>query len=137
MTPGDVEPVAALTGELGYPSTVEQTAQRFARIAGRPHQIVFVAEDGGVAVAWLHVSVQTCLESDAYAEILGLVVADGHRGRGAGRALVNTAEAWARAQHCTTIRVRSRVARERAHAFYERDGFRRVKTQHCFEKTMT
>jgi hypothetical protein len=30
--------------------------------------------------------------------------------------------------------VRSRIARERAHAFYERGGFERIKTQHCFQK---
>jgi GNAT superfamily N-acetyltransferase len=136
MTRADVERVAALTGELGYPSTAEEIASRFARIDGQSRQIIFVAEDGGAAVAWLHVAAHAYLESDPFAEILGLVVAERHRGRGVGRALVSTAEAWARTHHCATIRVRSRIARERAHAFYERDGFRRVKTQHCFEKTV-
>ena len=136
MTTSDVERVAALTSELGYPATAAQIAQRFARIDGQRQQIVFVAEDSGVVVAWLHVAAHPYLENDASAEILGLVVADGHRGHGIGRALVNTAEAWARAHHCATMRVRSRVARERAHAFYEREGFRRVKTQHCFEKPL-
>jgi GNAT superfamily N-acetyltransferase len=137
MTASDAGRVASLTSELGYPSTAEQIAQRFARIDGQRHQIIFVAEDGGLVIAWLHVAVHAYLENDPFAEILGLVVTDEHRGHGVGRALVNTAEAWARAHHCATIRVRSRVARERAHAFYEREGFRRVKTQHCFEKPLT
>lgn len=134
MIAADAEHVAALTTELGYRSTAEQIAQRFARIDGQRQQMVFVAEDSGVVVAWLHVAVHPYLENDASAEILGLVVAEGHRGRGVGRDLLTTAEAWARSHHCATMRVRSRVARERAHAFYEREGFRRVKTQHCFEK---
>jgi GNAT superfamily N-acetyltransferase len=136
MIAGDAERVAALTSELGYPSSVEQIARRFARINGQPHQIVFVAEDADRVIGWLHVAVHHCLESDPFAELLGLVVAEGQRGRGVGGALVSTAEAWARAHHCATIRVRSRVARERAHAFYEREGFSRVKTQHCFEKAI-
>jgi PhnO protein len=136
MTANDAERVAALTSELGYPSTTAQIAQRFARIEGQRQQIVFVAEESGVVIAWLHVAVHPYLENEATAEILGLVVADGHRGHGVGRDLLTTAEAWARAHHCATMRVRSRVARERAHAFYEREGFRRVKTQHCFEKKM-
>ena len=136
MTPRDVDRVAALTTELGYPSTGEQIARRFAQIDGQPNQIIFVAEEAGDTVAWLHVAVHPYLENDASAEILGLVVAEDHRDRGIGQALVDAAEAWALAQGCATMRVRSRVTRERAHAFYERDGFRRVKTQHCFEKTI-
>jgi GNAT superfamily N-acetyltransferase len=135
MTANDVEQVAALTSELGYPSNADQISRRLARIVGQPHQMIYVAEDAGMAVAWLHVAVHAYLESDAFAEILGLVVGERHRGRGIGHALVTTAEEWAGANGCRIIRVRSRVSRERAHAFYERGGFRRVKTQHCFEKT--
>jgi GNAT superfamily N-acetyltransferase len=136
MAPSDVDRVAALTTQLGYPSTAEQIACRFSRVDGQPQQIVFVADDAGTAIGWLHVAVHPYLESDPFAEILGLVVAEGHRDRGIGRALVSAAESWARALGCATMRVRSRVARERAHAFYEREGFQRVKTQCCFEKTI-
>jgi len=36
----------------------------------------------------------------------------------------------------TTMVVRSRVARERAHRFYEREGYALVKTSHVFEKPL-
>jgi GNAT superfamily N-acetyltransferase len=134
MTASDVEQVAALTSELGYPSNPDQISRRFARIDGQRDQIVLIAEEAGVPVAWLHVGVHPCLEADSFAEILGLVVMEDCRGRGVGRALVDAAAEWARAHGCNVLRVRSRLARERAHAFYERNGFRRVKTQHCFEK---
>jgi ribosomal protein S18 acetylase RimI-like enzyme len=77
-----------------------------------------------------------CLENDSSAEILGLVVAEGRRSAGVGRELVDAAERWAVAAGCRAMRVRSRVTRERAHAFYERHGFRRIKTQHAFEKAL-
>jgi GNAT superfamily N-acetyltransferase len=137
MTTGDADAVAALTGELGYPATPADIIRRFARIDGRPDQIALVAEDGGVPVGWIHVARHPYLESDSTAEILGLVVGDGHRSRGVGRLLVEAGERWARGAGCAALRVRSRVTRDRAHAFYERQGFRRIKTQHAFEKPLT
>jgi GNAT superfamily N-acetyltransferase len=136
MTAADADAVARLTGELGYPATPDQIARRFARIDGRPDQIVLVAEDGGAPIAWLHVAAHPYLESDATAEILGLVVGEGRRSAGVGAALVAAAETWARRAGCRAMRVRSRITRERAHAFYERAGFRRIKTQHAFEKPL-
>jgi GNAT superfamily N-acetyltransferase len=134
MTASDIDRIAALTTELGYPSTGVDIARRFERIIGRTDQTVLVAEESGTAVGWLHVAIHPYLELDLSAEILGLVVGETYRSRGIGEALVEAAEAWARGHACAILRVRSRVARERAHAFYERYGFARVKTQHCFEK---
>ena len=137
MTTDDADAVAALTVELGYPATPGDIVRRFSRIDGRPDQIVLVADDGGVPVGWLHVAIHPYLENDSTAEILGLVVADGRRSQGVGRVLVEAGERWARAGGCAALRVRSRVTRDRAHAFYERQGFHRVKTQHAFEKPLT
>lgn len=134
MEPRDIERVAALTTELGYASTRQDIARRFAHIDGLPGQIVLVAQEGGAAIGWLHAAIHPYLEHDASAEILGLVVADGHRCRGVGEALLAAAEAWARERECAVVRVRSRVTRERAHIFYERHGYVREKTQYCFQK---
>ena len=132
----DVECVSQLITELGYPATAADIARRFERIDGRDHQVLLVADAGGEAIGWIHVAMHPYLESDASAEILGLVVTDHERGHGIGAALVGAAESWARGQGCGVLRVRSRVTRERAHAFYERHGFHRVKTQHCFQKVI-
>jgi len=137
MVPDDADRVADLITQLGYPATGPQIARRFERINGQSNQILLVAEEEGQAVAWIHLAAHPYLESDACAEILGFVVADGFRSRGIGKALVTSAEAWASALGCGMLRVRSRIVRERAHAFYEGNGFRRVKTQHCFEKDLT
>ena len=70
-----------------------------------------------------------------YGEIGELAVAAHARGRGVGSALVTAAEAWARERGCATVRVRSNMKRVEARPFYERMGYRVVKTQYVFEKT--
>jgi len=132
----DVDGVADLVTQLGYPSTPRDIARRFERIDGRDDQALLVADDGSAVVGWMHVGSHPYLESDDSAEILGLVVAEGQRSRGVGAALVGAAETWAAERGCQVIRVRSRITRDRAHAFYERGGFERIKTQYCFQKTL-
>lgn len=136
MEGGDVDRVADLLTQLGYPSTPQQIARRFTRIDGRDDQALLVADDGNGVVGWMHVGAHPYLESDDSGEILGLVVADGQRSRGIGAALVGAAETWATEHGCQVLRVRSRITRDRAHAFYERGGFERIKTQHCFQKVI-
>jgi len=130
----DAATIAALCGELGYPSTRQQIVARLAAIESAAAKI-FVAENGGgEVVAWLHVGVCAQLTGDDEAEILGLVVVANARGGGIGRALVERAIAWTRERGCTHLRVRSRAKRERAHRFYEREGFEFVKTQRMFAR---
>jgi GNAT superfamily N-acetyltransferase len=136
MTSGDAGAVANLSTQLGYPATQEDIARRAAVIDAGGQGAVLVAEDDGRVVGWIHVIATPVLETDLYAEIAGLVVDESCRSRGVGLALLHAAEGWARDAGCTTIRVRSRIARERAHAFYERHGFRRLKTQHAFDKAL-
>jgi ribosomal protein S18 acetylase RimI-like enzyme len=136
MEARDIDRVADLITQLGYPATPQDIARRFARLAGRDDQILLVAVDDRGAIGWLHVAAHPSLEHDDSAEIVGLVVADGDRSRGVGAALVAEAAAWSDAHGCTALRVRSRIERGRAHAFYERQGFQRIKTQHSFRKPL-
>ena len=130
----DAAAIAALCDELGYPATRQQVVARLAAIENAAAK-VFVAENaGGEVIAWLHAGVCAQLTGDDEAEILGLIVADNARSSGIGRALVERAVAWAREHGCTRLRVRSRVERERAHRFYEREGFEPAKTQRVFAR---
>ena len=137
MSARDVDEVAALSEQLGYPATAPQVEERFRSLGQEPDSSVFVAEgaDGRVA-GWLHVLARGFLESDRYAEIGGLVVDAAARRSGVGRALVSAAEEWAREHGCATVRVRSNMKRVEARPFYERMGYRIVKTQYVFEKTV-
>ena len=129
-TAADVEEIAALSGELGYPSGAEEIGRRMSTILGRDDQSVYVAEAAeGSVVGWIHVFGALRLESEPFAELGGLVVSDPHRGRGIGKLLCEQARRWASENGFRALRVRSRAEREAAHRFYERLGFRRVKTQ--------
>jgi GNAT superfamily N-acetyltransferase len=128
--------LARLSTQLGYPMSDGEAAARLSEIAGHPDHALFVAERGGRLAAWLQVSLPRIFESPRQAEIAGLVVDEGERGRGIGRALIAEAERWARASGCSALRVRSNVVRERAHDFYRREGFAEIKTQRVFEKRL-
>jgi GNAT superfamily N-acetyltransferase len=135
----DAARIAQLTGELGYPASAAQIAVRLRQLTPVSKHAVFVAEtpeaDTGV-VGWVHVSVAHLLESDVRAEVNGLIVADGQRSVGAGAKLLEAAEAWARRRGCRGMNVRSNVIRERAHKFYERQGYEHYKTQKAFRKPL-
>ncbi len=133
----DAGRIAQLSGELGYPATPAQIEARLRQLKPASKHAVFVAEcfDVGL-VGWLHVSVSHLLESDIRAEVNGLIVADGQRSAGAGAKLLEAAEEWARTRGCRGMNVRSNVVRERAHGFYERNGYEHYKTQKAFRKTL-
>jgi GNAT superfamily N-acetyltransferase len=136
--PRDAAAMAALATELGYPSTAAQIADRM-RLLKAPIELhaVYVAEEPeGAPVGWMHLYVAYNVESDPSVEIGGLVVAEGRRGSGIGAALVAEAERWARSRGLGRLRVRSNVVRDRAHHFYEREGFARTKSQFVFVKTL-
>ncbi|HVV95634.1 MAG TPA: GNAT family N-acetyltransferase [Rhodanobacteraceae bacterium] len=134
----DASAIAELAGELGYPASRRQIATRLAGVEAETSARVIVAEDAeGRVIGWLHVAARAQLTEDSCAEILGLVVAERSRDAGIGAALVRAAEAWARSEGCAGIRVRSRDTRERAHRFYERHGFARVKSQLVLAKPLT
>jgi len=133
---GDQADLARLSTELGYPMTAEEAAERLREVADHADHALLVAESEGRLVAWLQVSFPRIFESPRQAEIAGLVVEEGARGRGIGAALVSAAESWARERGCAVLRVRSNVIRERAHGFYRRAGFAEIKTQQVFEKPL-
>lgn len=134
---GDAARLADLSSQLGYPATPAQIRHRLRGIRTAAQHALFVAEtnDAGV-IGWIHVSKQPLLEVEIRGEINGLVVAERHRSRGAGARLLATAEDWARKHGCKGMSVRSNVVRERAHQFYERNGFEHYKTQKSFRKPL-
>ena len=133
----DAPAIAELGGQLGYAANRQQIATRLAGIESERSSRVLVAEDAaGNVIGWLHVAARTQLTEDACAEILGLVVDETARGAGVGADLIRAAETWARAEGCTRMRVRSRETRERAHRFYEREGYARNKVQLVLHKAL-
>ena len=46
------------------------------------------------------------------------------------------AERWARARNCRRLVVATRITRERAHAFYAREGYEVAKTSYFLTKSL-
>jgi GNAT superfamily N-acetyltransferase len=133
----DAPRLAELSGQLGYPTTATEISKRLRRLKPASQNALFVAEspDAGV-VGWAHVSITHLVEVGTRAELNGLIVADGQRSLGAGARLLEAAEDWACKHGCPSMSVRSNVIRERAHIFYERQGYEHYKTQKAFRKPL-
>lgn len=136
-TDADAERLAALCGQLGYPASPDQVRLRLERLLADGDHALFVAQTAeGRAVGWVHVFVRQLLVLDRHAELGGLVVDEGYRGRGTGRLLMETAEDWASGRGCEALYVRSNVVRERAHRFYEGIGYGLIKRSCLFLKDL-
>jgi GNAT superfamily N-acetyltransferase len=133
---GDADRLAELAGQLGYLTTGEEIGRRLAKYEGAEEERVIVAVDGNRVVGWTSAAVVDHFYLPRYAEISGLVVDSGLRGRGIGALLVAEIEGWAAQLGLGILRLRANVARVDAHRFYENRGFSRTKTQHTFEKAV-
>ncbi|MBA3307382.1 MAG: GNAT family N-acetyltransferase [Chloroflexi bacterium] len=134
----DAAKVAELTGQLGYPVTEAELRDRLATAlaASTDHRLLVAVDTEDVPIGWAHVERLRLLELPPAAQLAGLVVSEQHRSAGIGAALLENAEATASRWGCRSLRVRSNVIRERAHRFYERAGYRRIKTSYTFEKEL-
>jgi GNAT superfamily N-acetyltransferase len=122
--PEDAEAVAALLGELGYPSTADQASERIVRIAHDQSTLLFVAEVDGEIVALAALHLQNLVERvDIGCSVAALVVAERFRRRGIGAQVTEAIEAEARQRGCERIALNTAHSRGDAHAFYEALGY--------------
>ncbi len=134
---GDARAVGRLATELGYPNNRAETADRLAEVLATPGHRVLVAETAEQeVVGWIHVYGTIRVGSDSFAELGGLVVTEGWRGRGVGTQLVAASEQWALDNSYRKLRIRSREERTEAHDFFRRLGFVSCKTQRVFERSL-
>lgn len=141
--PKDVAALAVLVTQLGYPSNAAAVGRRLEGLLGREDHLVVVAEAAGgtngavgtnEVVGLLHARVRPNLLADGVVEIASLVVEEGWRGKGIGRLLLERLEGWAAARGCGRVQVFSNALRLRAHAFYQANGFAKVKDSSALEK---
>ena len=136
-TVNDAARLAELSAALGYPVEPDVITRRLARLLSRPEHLVLVAEAAdNLVVGLVHAGEEDILVVGRFCEILGLVVAADHRGKGIGRRLVEEVEHWARERGLDRVSVRSNITRPESHPFYERAGYVRHKTQHAYRKQL-
>jgi GNAT superfamily N-acetyltransferase len=134
--PTDAPALAALAGELGYPTSAEALLGRLAALHPTDAAVMVSTDADDVPIGWCHVETRRTLVEPMSALIVGLVIGEGHRSAGIGAALLAAAEAWARARGCKRLVVATRITRERAHRFYAREGYEVSKTSYFLTKAL-
>jgi GNAT superfamily N-acetyltransferase len=130
---GDAPLLAALIGELGYPTTSGQMKVRLRRILSDSRYKTLVAEADDILFGMIGIFFRPTYEHDDLSGwIIALVVSEKTRKRGIGRRLLAAAEEELAKKGIRRVAVNARLARKEAHKFYEalgyqRNGFRFVK----------
>ena len=126
----DFTAVRRLIGQLGYAPDEAEFRRRFDAVLAAAGHRVIVAEEGSAVVGVLHVFERPALDKGCEAVVQALVVDDAARSRGVGELLMREAEAWAAGRGLAATSLYTRTDRDRAHAFYERIGYRLKGTSH-------
>jgi GNAT superfamily N-acetyltransferase len=120
----DSPQIAALLGQLGYPSESKIVRKRISLLSSGSADRIWVAEFQGKVVGLLAFHLTPLLHVlGSLGRITALVVDGKFRGKGIGRQLVETAERWAWERDCTRIEITSGDQRAQAHQFYQDLGY--------------
>jgi GNAT superfamily N-acetyltransferase len=122
---GDANALVPLLDALGYPTSVATLAARLtAWRAADPSGRLFVAELGSRVVGFVTVHITPVLHRPtSVGRITALAVLPDARGSGAGRALVEAAEAYCREAGLARIEVTSGLTHAPAYQFYSHLGY--------------
>lgn len=107
----DAEAVNHLSRQLGYSLALQGTSEQVEKILLRNDHVAFVATTNDKVVGWIHAFQTLYLESLPFVEIGGLVVDESWRGKGIGKALINSVKDWGRQQNVYRLRVRTQTKR--------------------------
>jgi GNAT superfamily N-acetyltransferase len=129
--------MAELNGVLGYPVEPDLFRRRLEQLLPRADHATFVAEiDRDLVIGWIEGEERHILAIGRVCEIVGLVVDESHRRVGVARRLMEAVEQWAIERGLEQVSLRSNVVRPESHAFYEKIGYARFKTQHAYRKKL-
>jgi GNAT superfamily N-acetyltransferase len=137
MTCGDVADGVALLAQLGYVMTADTAAGRMRDVLSTPDHRLLLAEIEGRIVGLMHVFLRPAVENPREAVVQALVVDEGCRRAGVGRALMAEAERWGREWNCCSVVLGSNIARAPAHAFYAALGYNAAATAYVLRKSLS
>lgn len=118
----DMLPLFPLIQQLSPSVTEARYAHLLDDMLAHGYRMVAVMESDtcvGVSGVW----VATKIYSGRYLELDNVVVADTHRSKGIGKVLTDFVEKLALSEGCEMLMLDAYLENEKAHAFYEREGF--------------
>lgn len=133
----DYKAIAEISrNDLGYESCTDELVKNNLSLVDFSRECVFVAENNGEVIGFVHIEKYNALYFESIANIMGLAVRDEKRRLGAGTALMNAAEEFARENGIAYIRLNSGFSRVQAHEFYRKIGYDSEKEQIRFKKKL-
>ena len=132
MTVEDATAVNALSKQLGYPLSIEETVKNIDLVLQSKDHTAFVAECENKIVGWIGASQAIMIEVMPHCEINGLVINGHYQGIGIGKLLIDKVKHWAREKGNNKLGLHCNIKRTQAHKFYEHIGFAEIKQQKNF-----
>lgn len=129
----DLPIVRTMADQLGYPSFPREFEQRFQELSKMNHHQLYVLEDHSEIQGWIHLELVSDLIEEKKVEVKAIIVSENSRSKGFGSSLLEKAREWGKVKGVSTIYLSCNIVRDKAHAFYLREGFKKVKTSHFFE----
>ena len=129
----------ALWPEDGAGTHAGEIEQFFAGALNMPLEVLLAADESGRVVGFAELSIRNYAEdcvTDRVAYLEGWYVASEWRRRGVGKALVEAAEAWARAQGCTEFGSDALLDNATSAAAHMALGFEETVQIRCFRKQL-
>jgi aminoglycoside 6'-N-acetyltransferase I len=124
-------------GAEDHPAEIDRF---FAGQAREPLAVLVARDEGGEIVGLAELSIRSSAEgcrTDRVGYLEGWYVVPEARQRGVGRALVESAEKWARAQGCIEFASDREIANEESGAAHRALGFSEVGTIVCYRKELS
>lgn len=121
--------------DLGYNCENELVKFRLEHL-DKNREVVFVAENNGVVVGFVHAETYNTLYFSSMVNVQGLAVDSEFRDMGYGKKLMFTVENWARSRGISFVRLNSGGERGTAHKFYRAIGYNNEKEQIRFMKNI-
>ncbi len=124
----DLETIYTLTNLLENTTfSLNNFRTIYAQLLQSPFDYIYILKYQNKAIGYIHFNVVPQLHhSDIVSEIFELVIDNDYRKLGFGKVLLDYAVQTARNLNATQIELVSSFPRERAHAFYEKNGFEKT-----------
>lgn len=126
----DAEDITLLNKkEMGYDYPYETTKQQIMRLLDSEKDKLFVAEEDGQIVGYIHALDYDMTYNDHMKNIVNIAVKENKQKWIIGKSLVEEVEKWAKETGASAVRLVSGEHRIATHEFYKLCGYERVKTQ--------